>query len=1004
MLKNTVITAKFLIFCTLLLAGCAKERPVKYVLTNGRRLPKTAFKQTFLFQKTITQIKYAGNTTENIPPGIYEVSNKLIQFELREKSLDILAIDPLFKEEKAALRNSLLASFEIRHVDVLRKQNSEGQDTSEEEETDTRRPWKERSLIVIEPTKDSQDSYARESSYSITPEHIDIDPNTGAINIDVTHQLKDETQLSLRYSFLPFQVSPSYKAKHYAEEVALRFGFFNTTSLSFDKYGRVLGSAARNNTVINRWDTSKPVVYYFSKDFPNHLKPAAAEVFNQWNTVFKVTTGKTVLELRENSGQEIGDLRFNMIHYDSSIDASHGVIGYGPTYANPRTGEIIKGDVLLYGGILKALIARERSWAKLLDTGSKSSRTQNLSVSSSPVKRSLIPATQFIFQPQATQKLLKPVNSELVQLMTGNHNSLKTLSTARGNLTKEGKANITRLSDSVLTAIDHGVNESELTDEELEIKILKPLLTHELGHNLGLRHNFLASADKAHYAPQSKSSSVMDYGFLTSDEPQTPGPYDVAAIEVSYGDSVEKSQMLLNENFLFCTDENVMSSNYGMCHQFDSGSTLSEIIQSHFNRYMASWALNNLKNDRVYFNSPRALSKHIAKVQSNLIPFRMIYDNADAILRAAEEKSLLKLWSILHQQIEADNNSDLKTIITIKIPKGVNLSEAAGGLSIQQDFLERKIDPNKIPALVSEAKRAKVLAYQALMTVILNSSRPDYDSENSLTSELDIRGVIYDKIIALQLAGFQTPDPLGGNSSVSLFSSSEGGEFKKFLVTLLSDTAISDSDPTLFQLAPSDTNLKEIALHIISNELSVSGSDVSSRKLLQVNQMVLEPTSPLLTADFTHRKKIQDLFKQLFKIGINETEREVINSKLNLAQAERNKSTSIAVTPAFKEGNLYYVAPVHLPELGLDSAAGHLIRDNLNTLEDMIEALKTLVDENKQVIEAESKKPEGQRDSNKLIEAIGAIESYLQAQRSLHQITDSERLFLEKFYKISNYR
>jgi hypothetical protein len=382
----------------------------------------------------------------------------------------------------------------------------------------------------------------------------------------------------------------------------------------------------------------------------------------------------------------------------------------------------------------------------------------------------------------------------------------------------------------------------------------------------------------------------------------------------------------------------------------------------------------------------------------------MIYDNADAILRAAEERSLEKLWSILHQQIEADKNSKAKTVIAIKIPKGIILNEAAGGISIKQDFLERKIDTNKITALVAEAKQAKVLAYQALMTVILNTSRPDYDSGNSLTSDLDIRGVIYDKIVALQLAGFQTTDPLGGNNSVSLFSSSEGGEFKQFLVTLLSDTAISESDPTLFQLAPSDANLKEIALNIIANELSVSGSDVSSRKLLQVNQMVLEPNSPILVADFTYRKKVQELFKQLFKIGISETEREAITAKLNLAQSERNKSTSLAVTPAFKEGNLYYVAPVHLPELGLDSAAGHLIRDNLNTLEDMIEALKTLVDENKQVIESESKKSEVQRDSNKLVEALGAVESYLQAQKSLNQFTDSERLFLEKFYKAFNYR
>ena len=1007
MIQSGTKTMIRLIILAFVLGGCAKERPIKYVLNNGRRLPKTSFQGTFLFQKTITNIKYAGKSTQEIPTGSYENSNKLIQFEIKENTLDIVAIDPLFKEERAALKSSLLASFGVKHVDILRKQNSEGQDTHEEEETETRRPWRERALMVIDPTKDSQDSFSSQSRYANTPDHIDLDPNSGAINMDVTYQLQDETQISLRYSFLPYSASTTYIPKHYPDKLALRFGFFHTTTLQFDQYGRILESQAKKNTVMNRWNTEKTIVYYLSKDFPDHLKSAAFQVFEQWNQVFQSAIGKKPLELRENTGQELGDLRYSMIHYDPTVDASHGILGYGPSYTHPRTGEIVKADVILYGGVLKSSIARERTWSSILSSDSTSRVTAPSTISPQRAPVEPLSPVKFVGNPQVLKTRLQSVNTEYVALLSKPLSPLKNLAVLKQRLLNEHRNSMTRLTEDVLTQIHNGISTSKLSDEELEIAIFTPLLTHELGHNLGLRHNFMGSADRAHFSKNAKSSSVMDYGFLTSEEPSAPGLYDAAAIEVAYGKSEAKVEQLFQENFYYCTDESVMSSAHGLCHQFDSGSTLTEIIQSQFNRYMASWAFNNLRNDRVYFNMPGSINQYVNRIQMYLIPFRLIYDNADAILRANQDKSLENLWRLLQQRIEADKNSDPKNIEVIKISKGVKLKEASGGISLSQEFLEVNIDTSKIAALVKEAQQAKTLAYQALMTVILNTNRPDYNLANGITQDLEIRGVILDKMVALQLAGFQTPDPVESNSSISLFSSSEGGEFKKFLVTLLSDTAISEtnaSDSTVFQISPSDANLKEIALEIISSELSVSGTDVSARKLLQVSQIALDKNSSLLLSEQTFREKARKLYQAFFKPGLSEDERTQLTAQLELNQIERNKASTIAATPAFLEGGIYFVAPVALPELGLESAAGHLIRDNLNVLEDMMSAIKTLITENKAFIETESQKPIAERDEKKLVEAIGAIEMYQQTSQSITQLAENERLFLEKFYKISNQR
>jgi len=95
------------------------------------------------------------------------------------------------------------------------------------------------------------------------------------------------------------------------------------------------------------------------------------------------------------------------------------------------------------------------------------------------------------------------------------------------------------------------------TREEMAAGWIQAYLTHEIGHTLGLRHNFKGSL----VAP---ASSVMDYSsirdtFFTD----TPGTYDVAAIRYLYGLSPDLPTQA------FCTDEDTLSD--PNCGRFDSG-------------------------------------------------------------------------------------------------------------------------------------------------------------------------------------------------------------------------------------------------------------------------------------------------------------------------------------------------------------------------------------------------------------------------------------------------
>lgn len=97
-------------------------------------------------------------------------------------------------------------------------------------------------------------------------------------------------------------------------------------------------SAARSRAV-------EPIVYYVDSGTPEPIKTALIEGASWWNQAFEAAGFIDAFQVRElPAGADAQDIRYNMIHWTHRRTRGYS---YGGSVQDPRTGEIIKGNVNL---------------------------------------------------------------------------------------------------------------------------------------------------------------------------------------------------------------------------------------------------------------------------------------------------------------------------------------------------------------------------------------------------------------------------------------------------------------------------------------------------------------------------------------------------------------------------------------------------------------------------------------------------------------------------------
>lgn len=104
----------------------------------------------------------------------------------------------------------------------------------------------------------------------------------------------------------------------------------------------------KKNPDLAKSEPVKPIVWWIENTTPKYLRPIIKHAALQWNKAFEplgFTNAVEVYEQPDTATWDAGDIRYNVLRWTSSPNPPFG--GYGPSFVNPRTGEILGADIML---------------------------------------------------------------------------------------------------------------------------------------------------------------------------------------------------------------------------------------------------------------------------------------------------------------------------------------------------------------------------------------------------------------------------------------------------------------------------------------------------------------------------------------------------------------------------------------------------------------------------------------------------------------------------------
>lgn len=431
----------------------------------------------------------------------------------------------------------------------------------------------------------------------------------GNVEIALEAPVAGGTLRTFHYSISSLPENTGYKPR----EADQRVGYFTTSYIDLGKYS----NESKYKRYINRWKIEKadpslklsppkePIVFYIDHTVPVRYRRFVRNGIEYWNEAFENIGISNALEVRQQDARtgahmdkDPEDNRYNFIRWVSN-DVTTAI---GPSRVHPMTGQILDADVVLTDGWIRVFeyqfrdqfpkiatdgftpetlqwLARNPRWSPEVRFAAPGERAE---VAREIARRAMEPLGGHPLAQDSEALLIDEPGPEGTGRFTPMHINCR-CAEAKG-MELAILANSLRV-ESIMERDDDGDGEPDVPQgdiidgvpENFIGVLLQDLVAHEVGHTLGLRHNFKASAiytlDEINSdeikGKKPLASSVMDYlptNIALPDGPQgdygmiSVGPYDMWAIEYGYtlDDPQKVFERMDDPQLRYLTDEDTI--------------------------------------------------------------------------------------------------------------------------------------------------------------------------------------------------------------------------------------------------------------------------------------------------------------------------------------------------------------------------------------------------------------------------------------------------------------